>query len=112
MRTVPTFVVTPTTLSCKMNSRNHYIIPYYCKLCVSMPCIRISPPRIPHRIQFDATIIILNASVTIHLHCVHRAVDPPVVSVLPDSYVVKEGGEINMECRYDSNPSSLKKVTW
>lgn len=72
----------------------------------------MSPPRIPPpRIRFDATIII-NASVTIHLHCVHRPVDPPVVSVLPDSYVVKEGGEINMECRYDSNPSSLKKVTW
>lgn len=41
--------------------------------------------------------------------------DPPVVSVTALSMpnlVVNEGGEANLECRYDSNPSSLKRVTW
>lgn len=47
-----------------------------------------------------------------HIFFAYTNTDPPVVSVSPSSYVVKEGGEINMECRYDSNPSSLKKVTW
>lgn len=39
-------------------------------------------------------------------------IDPPVVTVSPPSFIVTESGEINMECRYDSNPSSLKRVTW
>lgn len=41
--------------------------------------------------------------------------DPPVVTVTAESMpnvVVNEGGEVNLECRYDSNPSSLKRVLW
>ncbi|XP_031616824.1 hemicentin-1 isoform X2 [Contarinia nasturtii] len=37
---------------------------------------------------------------------------PPVVTVSPSNLLVTENGDIYLDCRYDSNPSSLKRVTW
>lgn len=38
--------------------------------------------------------------------------DPPVVTVSPANLLVTENGDVYLDCRYDSNPSSLKRVTW
>lgn len=39
-------------------------------------------------------------------------IDAPVVRVVPSTFVVAEYQNVFMECLYDSNPSSLKQVTW